>query len=78
VQALESVGSIVDEYRSLLGNVNVEATESLQAVLTHQADWTPRAAEHLLYLAKSYGSFMLRNALALSIALDIEDGEIGF
>jgi hypothetical protein len=29
-------------------------------------------------LARDYGSFMLRNALAISLALDIEDGELGF
>lgn len=78
MQALETVGSLVDEYRALLGNMNVEATESLQGLLIHQGDWTPRAAEHLVHLAKKYGSFMLRNALALSFALDIEDGDLGF
>ena len=78
MQALESVGALVHEYRALLGNANVEATASLQDVLIHQGDWTPRAAEHLLRLAKSYGSFMLRNALAISFALEIEDGQLGF
>jgi hypothetical protein len=29
-------------------------------------------------LCDDYGSFMLRNALAISLALDIEDGELGF
>ena len=36
------------------------------------------ALSHLLGLASAYGSFMLRNALAISLALGIEDGELGF
>ena len=43
-----------------------------------EAEWTAEAAEHLLRLATAYGSFMLRNALAISLVLDIEDGELGF
>jgi len=31
-----------------------------------------------MQLAENYGSFMLRNALAISLALEIEDGEFGF
>jgi hypothetical protein len=42
------------------------------------AEWTPQAAEHLLKLANDYGSFMLRNALAIATALNVEDGGLGF
>lgn len=55
-----------------------EALESLKASLVEDAEWTPRAAEELARLATTYGSFFLRNALALSVALGIEDGEAGF
>ena len=46
--------------------------------MIREADWTADAAQHLVQLAHDYGSFMLRNAAAISIALDIEDGELGF
>jgi hypothetical protein len=52
--------------------------EEVRRLMVHGADWSPAAAEHLLSLARSYGSFMLRNALALSLALDVEDGALGF
>lgn len=52
--------------------------ESVEAALIREADWTADAAQHLVQLAHDYGSFMLRNAAAISIALDIEDGELGF
>ena len=47
-------------------------------MLVKEAEWTPEAAADLLRPARDYGSFMLRNALAISLALDIEDGELGF
>ena len=52
--------------------------EALKRVLTKDADWTSEAASRLLELAETYGSFMLRNALAISLVLGIEDGELGF
>ncbi|RJP15995.1 MAG: hypothetical protein C4520_19660 [Candidatus Abyssobacteria bacterium SURF_5] len=78
MNTIEDVSSLVDEYRALLGDTETVSKEALEDVLVQEGDWTPRAAEHLLHLAKSYGSFMLRNALAISLALDIEDGELGF
>jgi len=74
----ENVTMLVEEYRDLFDDVGSDALYSLEEALTHAADWTPEAAEHLLRLATAYGSFMLRNALAISLALDIEDGELGF
>jgi hypothetical protein len=68
----------VEEYRSLFDEVGADALDSLEGTLIHEADWTPKAAEHLLQLATEYGSFMLRNALAISLALEIEDGKLGF
>jgi hypothetical protein len=46
--------------------------------LTETAEWTEDAATHLVHLARSYGAFVLRNALAIAVAADIEDGEMGF
>ena len=72
------MSGLVNEYRTLFDNVDCGKTESLERILTNDAEWTPLAAEHLVQLARNYGSFMLRNALAISLALGIEDGDMGF
>jgi hypothetical protein len=72
------VTGLVEEYRVLFEGMGTDAPDSLEDALTHGAEWTPEAATHLLRLARTYGSFMLRNALAISLALDVEDGELGF
>jgi hypothetical protein len=78
LEALADVNLLVEEYRSLFGVAAVDSVESLEDLLVHEGDWTLHAASHLLQLAQQYGSFMLRNALALSLALGIEDGDLGF
>lgn len=50
----------------------------LQSELVRTAEWTDAGATHLVDLARDYGSFMLRNALALAVAAGIDDGEMGF
>jgi hypothetical protein len=47
-------------------------------MLAEKAQWSPAAAQHLVQLAQEYGSFMLRNATAIAIALGIEDGDLDF
>ena len=74
----ENVGSLVNEYLSLFADTKAHSTELVEDLLVREGDWTQEAASHLLQLAKNYGSFMLRNALAISMALGIEDGELGF
>lgn len=74
----ENVAGLVDEYRTLFEDADVSLPDSLETVLIRDTEWTPEAAEHLLRLAREYGAFMLRNALAISLALDVEDGELGF
>ncbi len=74
----EDVTTLVEEYRGLFEGTDHGTPDYLEDALTRGAEWTPEAAEHLVLLAKAYGSFMLRNALAISLALDIEDGELGF
>jgi len=80
-----NVQTLVEEYGVLLNkavhssddHLEIKQTD-LRNVLIHDCEWSPEAAGHLLRLAKDYGSFMLRNALALSLVLEIEDGELGF
>ena len=74
----EDVAGLVAECRTFLGNQDTENMDLVETKLIRNGDWTPRAAEHLLQLARNYGSFMLRNALAISLALEIEDGDLGF
>ncbi len=72
----ESVGSLVEEYRAILENT--DSPDSLEGALIREGDWSAQAATHLLKLANLYGAFMLRNAVAISLALDVEDGDLAF
>ena len=81
----EDMKVLVEEYRDLLGQAAKESPEprvhdplQIESVLYREGEWSLRAAKHLHKLASDYGSFMLRNALALSLVLEIEDGELGF
>lgn len=68
--------TLVAESRSPGGGVINWRT--LEARLSTTAEWTDGAAVQLVHLARSYGAFMLRNALALAVAAEIEDGELSF
>lgn len=74
----ENVAGLVEEYHALFEGANGSSSDTLEETLIRDAEWTPEAAAHLLRLARENGAFMLRNALAISLALDIEDGELGF
>ena len=78
-----NVESLVEEYRSLLGPViategvaiSDSDTQRFAVDLVKHGDWTEQGAAHLTRLAQDYGAFMLRNALALAIALDVAGDE---
>ncbi len=74
----ENVAGLVEEYHALFEGANGSSSDALEETLVRDAEWTPEAAAHLLRLACENGAFMLRNALAISLALDSEDGELGF
>jgi hypothetical protein len=74
----EDVSGLVEEYRVLLGDIDADSLDRLERILIREGEWGAEAAAELLQLAKAYGSFMLRNTLAISLALEIEDGELGF
>ena len=78
MQDEDDVSGLVGEYCGLFEGMDRHQTDSLEQKLIRDAEWTPQAAEHLIQLARGYGSFMLRNALAISLALKIEDGGLGF
>jgi len=73
------IEELVAEYKciaspKLEGNIN---WERIGNALQRECEWTQEGAYHLANLARKYGAFMLKNALALSVALQIEDGELG-
>jgi hypothetical protein len=77
----EGMKILVEEYRDLLEQAAEESPEprihnplQIENILYCEGERSLRAAKHLHKLANDYGSFMLRNALALGI----EDGELGF
>jgi hypothetical protein len=80
----EYVDSLINEYESLLAqkslrNSRGEYNESeILKELVVSADWTLVAAGEILTLVENYGAFMLRNALAIAVALGKEDGSAGF
>jgi len=85
VTAKDDVSGLVAEYRELLrGARGVRTTtgdlscERLAKLLSERAEWSGLGAEHLVALVRQNGVFVLRNALAVAVALDVEDGDLGF
>lgn len=80
---IELLGSAVREYRSLLASNEVDGTEKIDMnrlveLLSQAHDWTEDGARVIVTLANEYGAIMLRNSLALALALGKEDGDLGF
>lgn len=70
--------SLVSEYDAMIARVGESATdEQLVAALVRDSAWTEQGAREVLQLARKYGTSILRNALALASAMQIEDGEAG-
>lgn len=70
--------AILLEYETVIASVGADATdEAIVARLMRDAEWTDRGAHEVLRLAKTYGTSILRNALALASAMQIEDGDAG-
>jgi hypothetical protein len=64
-------------YVSTSTNNNEIDWEKMIDLLCKEGEWTTQGAETLVYLAVNYGSFILKNALALAEAANIEDGKVG-
>jgi hypothetical protein len=66
------------EYAQLLAALPEQATDRMIVeALVVKADWTRAGGRTVLALAQRYGTFVLRNALALADAMEIEDGSAG-
>jgi hypothetical protein len=80
----ELLDSLIAEYEGILQNIEQEGNgrkaeiESLAKALEESGDWTQQGAAQIIELVTCYGAFMLRNALALAVALGREDGDLGF
>lgn len=79
---LRNLQNEIQEYESLLEPINSQSHEKvdwggIETKLIQDCEWTPEGAQVLTTLVRQYGSFVLKNALALSVALNIEDGELG-
>lgn len=61
----------------LAGVTNNTRDETIVERLTREGGWTEDGAKELLSLARTYGTSILRNALALASAMRIEDGTRG-
>ena len=75
--------SAVSEYNCIVTILSHQAggqidTDNLLQKFSLNHDWTEHGARAIITLANDYGAFMLRNALALAIALNKEDGDLGF
>ena len=85
MQESAQLESLIGEYEELLQQCaqseDALAGENLRLVadaLCRCGDWSKRGADEITRLARDYGAFMLRNALAIAAVLGREDGELGF
>ena len=80
---IELLESTILEYKKLsdseklIGNRELNS-DRLVSILSENHDWTEKGAQAIVCLAEEYGAFMLRNALAIAIVLEKEDGRLGF
>lgn len=51
--------------------------DKLIDLLCSDGGWTRQGAETIVSLSQDYGSFVLKNAFALAIATNTEDGQLG-
>lgn len=77
------VDALTEEYTTLLSGAGLATdgegvdSQALVGRLVADGEWRWAGAEHLVNLAKENGVFMLRNALALAVAMGRDDGSLG-
>jgi len=70
--------TLLSEYDTMIARVGENASdEQIIAALVRDSAWTEQGAREVLELARKYGTSILRNALALASAMQIEDGAAG-
>ena len=76
-----TVNLTIQEYTSLFHPPKKEKQvdwTQIETKLHNEMDWTQDGAQQVAYLARNYGAFVLRNALALAVSMGIQDGELGY
>lgn len=69
---------LMAEYSAMVDTLPREATEDdVVSQLCADHAWTENGAATIVNLARMYGTEILRNALALAAAMEIEDGDAG-
>jgi hypothetical protein len=70
--------TLLAEYETIITDLGADATDDqIVRALVERGDWTEQGAREVLQLARRYGTSILRNALALAAAMQIEDGNAG-
>ena len=83
IDQLALLKSAISEYETTVRPDRKKANrkfdpEHLARALSREHDWTDAGARAVVGLANDYGAFMLRNALALAVVLDKDDGDLDF
>ena len=76
----DTVNLTIQEYSAIFSPTKEEQLidwTQVETKLQQEMEWTEEGAKHLTILAREYGGFMLRNALALATVLGVEDGSLG-
>lgn len=66
---------LVDEYKTLAASNSSINWEQIEAKLIDHHAWSETHALTVVNLVREYGGFVLRNAAALAIAFEYEDGD---
>lgn len=67
--------TLLEEYETLIAELGETATDDqITFALVSRHAWTARGAATIVFLAREYGTAILRNALSLASSLKIEDG----
>jgi len=66
------------EYEAIVADLPGDPSDTeLVNSLVAKAAWSETGANEIIRLARDYGTSILRNALALAAAMQIEDGSVG-
>ncbi len=68
---------VLEEYTGIFQECGAREAAELEDALVGEAEWTEEGAKTIVRLAKHYGVFTLRSALAVAKYLDIQDGDCG-
>jgi len=70
--------TLLNEYEQLVETLGKNATRSqLIELLVRDHAWSQEGAATIVTLSTQYGTSILRNAVALAAAMQVEDGEAG-